>query len=229
MSKTDKAKLDGVADQASQLAKNTAQIETAGTATNAHSAGEYVMISNVLYKVTASVAKGDTWTIGTNVTAASVGSEIGSLNSNLAKHSTIITLAGSIFNEKTGPGIATGTATVVLNGGMALIFFDVQITTPPSATVVFDFGINIEHLRSMNASIPSITPCNGGVINYTYVNGTVQEYLRGYGGCFQAGDSSIVADFLPARVYEADGSIGGWDGASLQDTIHMSGVAIGTY
>ena len=229
MSKTDKAKLDGVADQASQLAKNTAQIETAGTATNAHSAGEYVMISNVLYKVTASVAKGDTWTIGTNVTAASVGSEIGSLNSNLAKHSTIITLAGSIFNEKTGPGIATGTATVVLNGGMALIFFDVQITTPPSATVVFDFGINIEHLRSMNASIPSITPCNGGVINYTYVNGTVQEYLRGYGGCFQAGDSSIAADFLPARVYEADGSIGGWDGASLQDTIHMSGVAIGTY
>lgn len=84
MSKTDKAKLDGVADQASQLAKNTAQIETAGTATNAHSAGEYVMISNVLYKVTASVAKGDTWTIGTNVTAASVGNEISSLKSDLA-------------------------------------------------------------------------------------------------------------------------------------------------
>lgn len=230
MSKTDKAKLNGVADQASQLAKNTAQIETAGTATNAHSAGEYVMISNALYKVTASVAKGDTWTIGTNVTATNIGSEIGSLNSNLAEHSTIITLAGSIFNETTGPGIATGVATVVLNGGMALIFFDAQITTPPSAAVVFDFGINIEHLRSMNASIPSITPCNGGVINYTYVNGTVQEYLRGYGGCFLAGTSSDgYRIFLPSRVYKTDGSIGGWDGASLQDTIRMSGVAIGTY
>ena len=67
-----------------QLAKNTAQIETAGTATNAHSVGEYVMISNALYKVTASVAKGDTWTIGTNVTATNVGSEIGSLKSDLA-------------------------------------------------------------------------------------------------------------------------------------------------
>ena len=78
-----------LADQASQLAKNTAQIETAGTATNAHSAGEYVMISNALYKVTASVAKGDTWTIGTNVTAASVGSEIGSLKSDLANHSAL--------------------------------------------------------------------------------------------------------------------------------------------
>ena len=84
MSKTDKAKLDGVADQASQLAKNTAQIETAGTATSAHSVGEYVMISNALYKVTASVAKGDTWAIGTNVTAANIGSEIGSLKSDLA-------------------------------------------------------------------------------------------------------------------------------------------------
>ena len=73
-----------LADQASQFAKNTAQIETAGTATNAHSVGEYVMISNALYKVTASVAKGDTWAIGTNVTAANIGSEIGSLKSDLA-------------------------------------------------------------------------------------------------------------------------------------------------
>lgn len=68
-----------------QIIKNTAQIETAGSATSAHSAGEYVMISNALYKVTASVAKGDTWTIGTNVTAANVGNEIASLKSNLAK------------------------------------------------------------------------------------------------------------------------------------------------
>lgn len=231
MSAADKTKLDGVADQASQFAKNTAQIETAGTATNAHSVGEYVMISNALYKVTASVAKGDTWTIGTNVTAANIGSEIGSLKSDLAKHSTIIHLAGSIFNEKTGPGIATGTATVVLNGGMALIFFDAQITTPPSVSGgAFGFGININHLRSMNSSIPVITPQNGGVINYTYVNGTVQEYLRGYGGCFQMNNNSATAaDFLPARIYTTDGGIGGWDGASLQENIRMSGVAIGTY
>ena len=73
-----------LSDQASQLAKNTAQIETAGTATNAHSVGEYVMISNALYKVTASVAKGDTWAIGTNVTAANIGNEISSLKSDSA-------------------------------------------------------------------------------------------------------------------------------------------------
>ena len=221
-----------VAAVTDQLAKNTAQIETAGTATNAHSAGEYVMISNALYKVTASVAKGDTWTIGTNVTAANIGSEIGSLKSDLAEHSTIITLVGSIFNEKTGPGIATGVATVVLNGGMALIFFDAQITTLPSISdkvKLFTFGINIDHLRSMNSSIPFITPLTGGVINYTNSDGTVQEYLRGFGGCFQARNDNSEADFLPARIYTTNGYIGGWGGESLQDTIRMSGVAIGTY
>lgn len=83
-----------------KLAKNTAQIETAGTATSAHSAGEYVMISNALYKVTASVAKGDTWTIGTNVTAANIGSEIGSLKSDvIALNSSIMTINRSLANR----------------------------------------------------------------------------------------------------------------------------------
>jgi len=83
-----------------KLAKNTAQIESAGIATNAHSVGEYVMISNALYKVTASVAKGDTWTIGTNVTAANIGSEIGSLKSDLANRKAYYAVnAGSVTVE----------------------------------------------------------------------------------------------------------------------------------
>lgn len=156
---------------------------------------------------------------------------VNSLKSDLAKHSTIICLTGSIFNEKTGSGIATGVATVVLNGGMALIFFDAQITTLPSGSGgAFAFGINIDHLRSMNPSIPAITPLNGGVINYIRSDGTIQQYLRGYGGCFQVSNNNpATADFLPARIYTTDGDIGGWDGASLQDVSRMSGVAIGTY
>ena len=92
-----------------QIAKNTAQIETAGTATNAHSAGEYVMISNALYKVTASVAKGDTWTIGTNVTAASIGNEISSLKSDLSNKA-----------DKSDYLIVCYKNAVLTNNGMAL-------------------------------------------------------------------------------------------------------------
>lgn len=173
-------------------------------------------------------------------TITDLQSKIASLNadlakkatiSDLAKHSTVIYLAGAIFNEKTGPGIATGTATVVLNGGMALIFFDAQITTPPSDTYgVFAFGINIDHLRSMNPSIPAITPQNGGVLNYTSSDGTVREDLRGFGGCFQVDNNNpAAADFLPARIFTTDGGMGAWEEALLHENIRMSGVAIGTY
>lgn len=114
---------------------------------------------------------------------------------------------------------------------MALIFFDATITTLPSiAEGAYTFGINVDHLRSMNSSIPAITPQNGGVINYTDANGTVQEDLRCYGGCFQgSNNSATVADFLPARIYTTDGGMGGWGGSSLNRYIRMDGVAIGTY
>lgn len=91
------SEFDELEERVNSLNHSLAQIESAGTATNAHSVGEYVMISNALYKVTASVAKGDTWTIGTNVTAVNIGSEIGSLKSALAKQWEKIYPVGSIY------------------------------------------------------------------------------------------------------------------------------------
>ena len=114
-----KAKLDGVAAGADQIAQNTAQIETAGTATNAHSVGEYVMISNALYKVTASVAKGDTWAIGTNVTAANIGSEISSLKSDLATQGDSVKSNASKINTN-------ASAISTLNTNLANIKFGVD-------------------------------------------------------------------------------------------------------
>lgn len=110
-----------------QLAKNTAQIESAGTATNAHSVGEYVMISNALYKVTASVAKGDTWTIGTNVTAANIGSEIGSLKSDLANRKAYYAVnIGSVTVENVA--IIDGVS-LDLPSGNYVIFVGMNYTT----------------------------------------------------------------------------------------------------
>lgn len=111
-----------------KLAQNTAQIESAGTATNAHSVGEYVMISNALYKVTASVAKGDTWTIGTNVTAANIGSEIGSLKSDLANHSALHVLPLSdIADAQNGFSIAD--CNVAIQGKIVLCWLSFGINS----------------------------------------------------------------------------------------------------
>lgn len=62
------------------LNSNLAFIEDGMTASRAYSVGQYVLISGQLYKVTASIASGATFTVGTNVVATTVGTELTALN-----------------------------------------------------------------------------------------------------------------------------------------------------
>lgn len=62
------------------LNSNLAYIEDGMTASRAYSVGQYVLIGGQLYKVTASIASGATFTIGTNVVATTVGEELTALN-----------------------------------------------------------------------------------------------------------------------------------------------------
>jgi len=62
------------------LNSNLAFIEDGMTASRAYTVGQYVLISGKLYKVTASIASGATFTIGTNVVATTVGTELTALN-----------------------------------------------------------------------------------------------------------------------------------------------------
>lgn len=61
------------------LNSNLAYIEDGMTASRAYSVGQFVLIGGQLYKVTASIASGATFTIGTNVTATTVGTELTAL------------------------------------------------------------------------------------------------------------------------------------------------------
>lgn len=67
-------------DRIALLNSNLAYIEDGQTASRAYSVGQYVLISGQLYKVTASIASGATFTVGTNVTATTVGTELTALN-----------------------------------------------------------------------------------------------------------------------------------------------------
>lgn len=62
---------------------NIAAVETGTTATQAYTAGEYVVVGGQLYIVTSAIAIGDTFTVGTNITATTVGTELSELNSRL--------------------------------------------------------------------------------------------------------------------------------------------------
>lgn len=62
---------------------NIATVEDATTATHAYVKGNYVVVEGQLYEVTAAIAIGDTFTVGTNVAVTTVGTELSQINSDL--------------------------------------------------------------------------------------------------------------------------------------------------
>lgn len=55
---------------------NFATVESSTTASKAYAIGEYLVLNNLLYRVTAAIASGGTITVGTNVVQTNVGDEI---------------------------------------------------------------------------------------------------------------------------------------------------------
>lgn len=79
--KTDMADIDDINDNMGVidgLAGDIATFETS-PATAAHSVGEYLLYDGHVYKVTAAIAAGDSLTLGTNVRAANLGTELSAL------------------------------------------------------------------------------------------------------------------------------------------------------
>ena len=64
------------------LAGSVAVIETSPT-TATHAVGSYIVYNGQLYEVTVAIAVGETLTVGTNISATTVGAELTSLNNDL--------------------------------------------------------------------------------------------------------------------------------------------------
>lgn len=64
------------------LAGSVATIETS-PATGTHAVGDYIVWNGQLYEVITTIAVGETLTVGTNITATTVGEELSSLNNAL--------------------------------------------------------------------------------------------------------------------------------------------------
>lgn len=63
---------------------NIANVEDTTTASQPYTTGEFVVVEGQLYKVTASIATGDTFSVGTNIETDTVGSEITKINASLS-------------------------------------------------------------------------------------------------------------------------------------------------
>lgn len=64
------------------LVGSVATIETS-PATATHAVGDYIVYNGQLYEVTTAIAVGETLTVGTNITATTVGAELTALNQHL--------------------------------------------------------------------------------------------------------------------------------------------------
>lgn len=85
-------------------ASNLATIESSTTASQAYSAGDYLVLNGQLYEVTTAISSGETLTVGTNISATTVGSELTSLNNGLTNVKTLNGMFG--YKDRTVSNIA---------------------------------------------------------------------------------------------------------------------------
>ena len=64
-------------------ASNLATIESSTTASQAYSTGDHLVLNGQLYEVTTAINSGETLTVGTNISATTVGTELTALNNSL--------------------------------------------------------------------------------------------------------------------------------------------------
>lgn len=62
---------------------NVATVEDTTTSTHAYAKGDYVVVEGQLYEVTAAIAVGDTFSVGTNISVTTVGDELVQIKSDL--------------------------------------------------------------------------------------------------------------------------------------------------
>lgn len=89
----------GIHTAVQATASNLATIESSTTASQAYSEGDYLVLSGQLYEVIADIAIGETLTVGTNILATTVGSELTALNNGLTTQEIAITLNTSSWNS----------------------------------------------------------------------------------------------------------------------------------
>ena len=107
--------------------------------------------------------------------------------------------------------------------GLAVVDFNLQFTAP-GTTGDFNWGLNRDILRTLNANIPIITPISG-TCSYYDANGIYSDGLSGYSGALTA----INQFWAFGRLYDTAGNIGGWGASQMSAGIKVVGRCYGTY
>ena len=133
--------------------------------------------------------------------------------------------SGFILNSLAGEITGYGRATVTLKDGIAEIKFSARIHTN-TMTSTFTWGLNRDLLRTLLPNLPNITPIgNNSNLQFFAANGTVLIDLMGYGAMVSADNQFWV----PARMYQTDGSTGVWGSDQFPVNSYITGTVYGRY
>ena len=141
------------------LAGSVAVIETS-PATASHAVGSYIVWNGQLYEVTASIAVGETLTVGTNITAKTVGGELTTLKNGLStvtnrvnSRARALRFGGSsVTSFKIECINAYQIILVVANSGQRL-FMITPNNGSPVITMFAGSGITVSGLTSLSFSL----------------------------------------------------------------------------
>ena len=133
--------------------------------------------------------------------------------------------SGYLINSIAGEIEGYGRATVTLKDGIAEIKFSARIHTNTMSST-FRWGLNRDLLRTLLPNLPNITPI-GNYSNLQFFAGTgaVLVDLMGYGAMASADNQFWV----PARMYQINGSTGVWGSDQFPTNSYITGTVYGIY
>ena len=132
---------------------------------------------------------------------------------------------GFLVNSLAGEITGYGRATVILRDGIAEIKFSVRIHTNDGPGT-FNWGLNRDLLHTLLPNLPVITPIgNNSNLQFFAGTGAVLVDLMGYG----AMASSVNQFWVPARMYQIDGSTGTWSTDRFPINSYITGTVYGAY
>lgn len=131
-----------------------------------------------------------------------------------------------VRSASTGTAVGYGKALVYIVGETVIVDFEAKITTAGTKSDVYNVGIQVGILRSLNPDVPSFNVLNGGIIHYFQSDGTMDTGMEGYAGEATFDTSGNYWTF--ARIYNTSGSIGAWADSSYTVGKIINGRLYGT-
>lgn len=131
-------------------------------------------------------------------------------------------LFGEVLTSSNNSLKGIGSVDIALINGIAVIEFDIKITSAGSGGDVFSYGITKSVIQSLDNTLPNIIPIAGGHWTCTAGGATTD-----YGSYFEINSTNY---WLPARYYTTDGAIGGWSCAAFNAAgARLTGTCYGSY